>query len=392
MRLTFLSHTPGRGGSTALLSQLEAFFLGRGHSVTILTSVDETPSVVKAYQKVPLPNQGTWRKRLEVYRDTVLATRPDVVYSIAGRDEMDVLRFLPSPRLRHIFSLETNPFTDIPFWLRQMEGYVECFSANTPDVLDSIRRFGVMNFEGLITPYLFAEDFGRMPDIQPRGKTVPEICYVGRLESFLKRAHWLPEIISRCRQAGSPVQWHVYGDGPCKPWILAKVAEFKCESAVTFHGWCDRDTLVRKLREHHAVFLCSRSEGLPVAMVEAMLCGLACVVPEVHAGISHALQDGGGWMYQARTPADAAEAVVKATADVDLLDQTGAVAQGQARKLFLNKIPVLEQLETRLQNLKHNGQVADLSTAPRFSAVKPHVSVLRRAKAMFGIGKELCPG
>ena len=64
-------------------------------------------------------------------------TRPDVVYGVSGREEMDLMRFLECPRVRHISSLEQQQWTDMFHWLKQVSGLVEGISANTPDVLDS---------------------------------------------------------------------------------------------------------------------------------------------------------------------------------------------------------------------------------------------------------------
>jgi glycosyltransferase involved in cell wall biosynthesis len=360
--------------------------------VTILTGMDDPDAIIPAYEVVPQPPSRGWRERIGTYAEQIGRTKPDLVYSISGKDELDVLRFLKFPRVRHISSLERHSFTDIPFWLRQMDGCLDAISANTPDVLDSIRGFGIKNFVGLNAPYSISPEFSRVPDLKPRLKSIAEICYVGRLESFLKRAHWLPEIISSCRDQGANLRWHIYGDGPCRSRITEEIARRGCASFVTLHGWADRAILIKKLQEHHIFFLCSRSEGLPVAMVEGMLCGHACVVPEVHAGISHALQGGGGWMYHAKNPRDGVKALLEATSDLSLLDQTGVLAQRQARRLFLNKEAELEHLERELMTLRHNGNVTDLPRASRFYAVKPHVSAFRRIKAVFGLGKEPCAG
>ena len=64
---------------------------------------------------------------------------------------------------------------------------------------------------------------------------------------------------------------------------------------MTFHGWVDAETMARELPSHHLLFLCSRFEGLPIVLPEAMLCGMACVVPALQAGLRYLIGQGGGW-------------------------------------------------------------------------------------------------
>src|SRR5207244_4650774 len=122
-----------------------------------------------------------------------------------------------------------------------------------------------------------------------------------------------PAIIEGCQLAGRNFRWHIYGQGPLQTGIKADLQRRNLADKVCFHGWVDATTLAARLPLHDLFFLCSRWEGLPVAMVEAMLCGLACVVPEHPDGITYALREGGGWLYDARSPRACAIALIAAT-------------------------------------------------------------------------------
>src|SRR5262245_1333556 len=103
MRISFLTHFPGRGGSTALVVQLQRFFRSRGHETTVLVGADSPDPLLDDYL-VFQPSEGAdWRQRLREYRDLVESTRPDVVYFVSGFEEADLLRFLKHVRVRHIF-------------------------------------------------------------------------------------------------------------------------------------------------------------------------------------------------------------------------------------------------------------------------------------------------
>jgi glycosyltransferase involved in cell wall biosynthesis len=199
---------------------------------------------------------------------------------------------------------------------------------------------------------------------------------VGRLDSFQKRTHWLPRIVRLARDSGVRFHWHIYGQGPAEARLRR---ELDGHGDVFFHGWVDRATLYEKLPGHDIFFLCSRWEGLPVAMVEALRCGLACVVPDIPAGMRWTLQHGGGWLYEASSPSAAARALVVAARDRRVLLEKRREALALSRKLFSPEVARghLLQLEQAFEGLRHNGDVLDLGTAPRFRAVST-AAYLRR--------------
>jgi len=150
------------------------------------------------------------------------------------------------------------------------------------------------------------------------------------------------------------------------------------------HGWLDAESLANRLAGADLFFLCSRWEGLPIAMVEAMLCGLACVVPAIPAGITHVLRSGGGWLYEARSPAACAAALLRATEDRALIRRKKSEAQGIAREMFGRQTVEgqMSRLETGLKTLSYNGNVLDVEHAPRMRAVRAHVWLKRQLLAL----------
>lgn len=372
MRITFLSHFPGRGGSTTMLEQLRKFFERQGHTVSIVVGNDSEDSVIKNYTVVPAAR--SWRERMMEYKRSIDQTRADVVYSISGKDELDVLRFLECGRVRHVFSLERHEYADIPFWLKQLNGYVELITANTPDVFEQIQTYGLGYHRELVVPYQLDPGFISAEVIDKQSESAKnrvDICFIGRLENFQKRACWLPEVIRLCKQEGKDFYWHIYGDGPCGKYLRRRVQENGCEGSVCFYGWVDTGALIRQLSNHDIFFLCSRWEGLPIAMVEAMLCGVACVVPSIPAGITFALGKGGGWLYDARSPRACVEALSNATGRPDLIWQKKGEARNIARSLFMGREVERQwsDLEGEIVKTSYNGRCLSIHKASRMRAV-----------------------
>lgn len=73
--------------------------------------------------------------------------------------------------------------------------------------------------------------------------------------------------------------WHLHlvGNGPLIPEVEALVAKLGLERHVTFHGWLDALQVQRLLRESDVMLMPSRSEGMPVAAIEALKHGVAII-------------------------------------------------------------------------------------------------------------------
>ena len=380
MRLVLLAHAPVLGGSTDLLFQARDYFR-RANEVTVIFGEGAEPMDPRAEGAVILDSSGrTWRETLRDYVKLVESHRPDIAYAISGAREMDLFRFLRCVRVRHASSLEQHGFADIPFWLTENRDYIEACTANTPDALDEVKR--LTGKPAFLLPY-------QLPPLDPAQQAVAipasidaarpiEVAFVSRLERFQKRAHWLPEIIRHCTRAAANLRWHIYGDGPEAASLRAKLSG---AANVVLHGWTARETLYRELPRHDLLFFCSRWEGLPISMVEGMRCGLACVAPDIPAGIRWTLGHGGGWLYEATSARAAAQALVEATRDREMVLQKRREALKLSAELFPASLAeeYYPRLEESMRALRFNRNVLDPATAPKFRAV-PLAGYARRVK------------
>jgi glycosyltransferase involved in cell wall biosynthesis len=115
------------------------------------------------------------------------------------------------------------------------------------------------------------------------------LACVSRLDPGQKGHDLLFEALANASWAER--NWHLslFGDGPVRTSLERLAAHFGIAERVTFAGHAP--SVEQIWAENHALVMASRYEGLPLAMVEAMLCGRAVVATDV-AGHSELIVDG----------------------------------------------------------------------------------------------------
>lgn len=117
---------------------------------------------------------------------------------------------------------------------------------------------------------------------------VLSLACVARLEAPQKGQEMLIDAMSMPRWRSRNVRVTFYGNG-LNERTLHRVAKLSNLESIDFGGFtCDIEKLWGR---HHALILCSRFEGMPLALVEAMLCGRAAIVTNV-GGNCELVRDG----------------------------------------------------------------------------------------------------
>jgi glycosyltransferase involved in cell wall biosynthesis len=395
MHILILTHFLGRGGSSSFAVQVRDRLRQEGYHVVILAT-QYTDDCISDDADFLLHKQRPFRSEtIQRLLKRIQEIKPDLVYSISGTLEMEVLRFLKIPRVRHFSSLESHEILDIRHIFCQAAPYFEGVTANTPDVLDTVKSWlPQLNYKTGTFPYNLKLPL--LPDGSQSTKVfsdrAKQICYIGRLENIQKRAHWLPDIIAKIAKTSHLVDWHIYGDGPLNKYIATQIKQIHPAVSVIFHNWVSQSDLIKLLPSHDLFFLCSKWEGLPIAMVESMLCGVACLVPDTCAGAGYALDSGGGWMYRADSPASCGAELVKILDDPSALELARKKAANSAKMKFIGDAPALQTKEciNMLASLKYNGR-ADNPNEYRSHTPLPPMRNLRRRISYFNslIAKKL---
>jgi glycosyltransferase involved in cell wall biosynthesis len=156
------------------------------------------------------------------------------------------------------------------------------------------------------------------------------MALVGRLEAGIKGHDVLFEIL------GSPAwlkrQWklRIYGDGPDRKYLESLAHYYAIAPRIEFMGFVDN---VKSIWSScHLMVMPSRSEALPIALIEAMVCGRPAVVTDV-GGISEWVEDGRtGFIAEAASVKSFGAALERAWTQSSALETMGREARGVALK------------------------------------------------------------
>ncbi|WP_250123706.1 glycosyltransferase family 4 protein [Chroococcidiopsis sp. CCMEE 29] len=121
----------------------------------------------------------------------------------------------------------------------------------------------------------------------PRDEGVLKLACVGRLDPDSKGQDLLFEIMRAEKWRSRPLEVTLFGDGYSRNFLKRLRDLWKLDN-VKFGGFVDNIEAI--WASHHALVLPSRYEGLPLAVVEAMLCGRFCIVTDV-AGNTELVED-----------------------------------------------------------------------------------------------------
>lgn len=122
----------------------------------------------------------------------------------------------------------------------------------------------------------------------PTSHEVPRIVLLGRL-SVQKNPLLALEALSLLRDL--PWTLEVIGEGPLGPAMKEKAADLSLADRVIWRGWLSAAEVTQSLLAADILLMTSLHEGLPMAAVEALQCGVAIVGSRI-PGLADVITDG----------------------------------------------------------------------------------------------------
>ena len=153
---------------------------------------------------------------------------------------------------------------------------------------------------------------------------------VGRLVPSAKGQDVLFEALAQPPWTKRPWRLHLYGDGPMRGGLERLAKRLALSDRIVFEGHVAAPKI---WASNHVLVMPSRIEGLPLAVVEAMLSGRPVVVTDV-AGNAEIVEDGiTGFLANAPTADGIGDALERFWARRDEASEIGAAASKRIRQL-----------------------------------------------------------
>ena len=158
------------------------------------------------------------------------------------------------------------------------------------------------------------------------------LIFAGRLEQGQKGVLELPAIDACLRDRSIDVTWTIVGDGPDGERLRSAWPE---SSRVRYRGTLTNAETVGCLADHDVFVLPTRTEGLPVALLEAMGSGVVPVVSNIASGVPEVV-DGGvtGLLPEVGDVEGFADAIARLSQDRALLERFSAAGRQLVTERF----------------------------------------------------------
>lgn len=152
-----------------------------------------------------------------------------------------------------------------------------------------------------------------------------KIAVVARLDCVCKGQDILLEALATFTTE-KPFHITFYGDGPDRPYLQDLISFYHLGHVVNFAGHVKG--MDKVWADNHILLLPSISEGTPISLVEAMLCGRAAIVTDVGDNARLVTNHKNGYVVPAPTVACLQRTLAEAIADYKSWEMMGQAALG----------------------------------------------------------------
>ena len=169
--------------------------------------------------------------------------------------------------------------------------------------------------------------FWAPPASRAAASALPHLVALGRLEP-VKGFDILIEAAALLHANGTPVRLTIIGEGSEREALAAQAARLGVEQAVTFAGRLAPPAIRDLFQAADLFVLSSRSEGMPLALMEAMASGLPVVAADV-GGVARTA-GGAAMLVPPESPQALAEAIASLLGDESECALSGEKARARA--------------------------------------------------------------
>lgn len=169
------------------------------------------------------------------------------------------------------------------------------------------------------------------------GITGTSVCYMGRI-SYEKSVDQVIRAFAVALKAKKDMRLMLIGDGPHRKNLESLANELGIASRVFFTGFLYGENLVEALRANDMFLTASKSENMPLSVLEAMATGLPIITVR-EKGLAEIVEDGfNGFFVKTDDPQDTAENILKLATNPELLKKISLGARLKALEYSHDRI------------------------------------------------------
>jgi GalNAc-alpha-(1->4)-GalNAc-alpha-(1->3)-diNAcBac-PP-undecaprenol alpha-1,4-N-acetyl-D-galactosaminyltransferase len=304
MKVTLVIYALGAGGAERVMTIMANYWAARGWSVTLITLVDRhQPPFYQLDPQIHLQQlnvagestnllgslQAGWR-RIKALRSAIIASKPDVIISFMNTVNVLVLLAGWKLNIPTIVSEHIYPgFTDankiwqlLMKWTYRYADRVTLLTQNALPFYPASQGYrSIVMPNPVLTP---------APDLSPNPLVPkPTVMAMGRLHPQKGFDLLLPAFAQI--QSKYP-DWHltILGEGPMRAELEALRVRLGLVDRVHFLG--SVKNVDAHLRQADLFVMPSRFEGFPMALCEAMACGLPILATDCLSGPRDIIREG----------------------------------------------------------------------------------------------------
>lgn len=305
-RILLIISSMALGGAQRVLAHMANYWAEKGKGITVMTldGATECP-IFPINQKVSLIPLGVSRysrnfvegiinniKRIHLIRKAIKGTNAEVIISFLDTTNILTLLAVGSGTVPVIVTEMSDP-AQVPIsWSWRALRRLTYFRANgigvvTPKAKDYFPPNLQKRIAIIPNPVVLEQNLPSCQENPPIPS--PMILYAGRLAEE-KRIDLLLQAFHLLKEKHTEWTLGIIGDGPLRQSLEYLRDELRLKERVYFFGLVENPQYF--LQQADIFVLCSRYEGFPLALAEAMACGLPVIATEYHYGVKEIITDG----------------------------------------------------------------------------------------------------
>ncbi len=362
MKIAIFSNTfvPQTNGVANVVFRTAQNLLKRGHQVIVFTVsknnlehvdgvpvfvIKSAPSFVYSGERVALPSKA--------FLGELKKFNPDLIYThtlfgvgkkaVTGAKKLNI----PLVGMHHTFydHYLKHIWLDYSWakkfsWKLTNDYYNKCHFIISPSraLLDTMSSNGLKPNSVVLSNSIDTDFFSPAKDEEVKkqirekfGIKGPTVCYMGRI-SYEKSVDEVVKSFAILLKKNPDLQLVIIGDGPDKAKLCGLADKLGVREKIIFTGFLYKENLVDALRAVDVFVTASKSENMPLSVLEAMSVGLP-VVAVKEKGLAEIVKHGvNGFFAKTDDPHDIAEKIIDIIGSSDILKKMSSDSRTESLK------------------------------------------------------------